>query len=281
MAFHDRPYYGGPQRGGGFGGGSMGGGGFRIPTPRRGSYTFWLLIINFAVFFLDAFFSRTQSGESFLKTWGNFNFEQGIAGFQVWRVISYQYLHAGFGHIFFNMMVIFFFGPYVEQFLGSKRFLGYYTLCGISGVALYMILFGLGQAVDDPSTVPFLIDGTINDTLIGASACTFGILVAMLRIAPHQQVLVFLVVPVKIWIIVTVALIYETYSVMVGSPNVGGSAAHLGGAILGWLLICRPHLLNFTERVSVDDVKDRINERVAEQKHKRTVARDAEIDRIL
>jgi hypothetical protein len=77
----------------------------------------------------------------------------GISGFEVWRFITFQFLHANLNHILFNMMTLFFFGGMVEQFLGSKRFLAFYLLCGISGGLMYLLLNGLaigGQAAFGP-----------------------------------------------------------------------------------------------------------------------------------
>ena len=280
MAFHDRPYYGGPQRGGFGGGGGGGFGGFRILMPQRGSYTLVLLLITLAVFILQLFLDPGQGGRDPLEKWGNFNFAQAIAGLQLWRIITYQFLHADFGHIFGNMLWLFFFGPMVEQFLGSKRFLAFYLLCGVGGALLYMVLMGLTAAFGDTG-LPFL---TVQRDLpmIGASACTFGILVAMLRIAPHQKVLLFFAIPVKLWIIAVFALVFEVYTVMFGvGDNVGGSAAHLGGAAVGWLLITQSHLLNFFERLTFASPKEAIAERVEQSRAKRTEAQEAEIDRIL
>lgn len=285
MAFHDRPYYGSD----GYGGGRPR---IRIPMPGRGSVTMWLIIANFAVFFFEAMVMRIQHGQppyapgtySWLSQWGDFSLSDGVLHGQVWRWVTYQYLHGGFGHIFFNMLVLFFFGPQVESYLGARRFFGYYTLCGFAGVLLSLVLTGLGQVIPGAERVPFLLIDDIDRPMIGASACVFGVLVAMLRIAPDQSILLAFILPVKIRFIVWVLILYEVYRVMVAdtnNDNVGGNAAHLGGAILGAILIRKVGWLNFTERVSLRSLREGAARRSAQRSAKRQRVVDTEIDRIL
>ncbi len=51
--------------------------------------------------------------------------------YRPWTLISYMFVHAGFGHIFFNMLALYFFGPQVELRLGSRSFLGLYLVSGM------------------------------------------------------------------------------------------------------------------------------------------------------
>ena len=51
--------------------------------------------------------------------------------FYPWQLITHQFLHAGFFHIIFNMLALLSIGPFVERFLGSKKFLPFYLLCGL------------------------------------------------------------------------------------------------------------------------------------------------------
>jgi membrane associated rhomboid family serine protease len=59
----------------------------------------------------------------------------GLRGFEFWRFISFQFLHANLSHLLFNMIGLYFFGSIVEQYLGSKRYLAFYLLCGVAGAA--------------------------------------------------------------------------------------------------------------------------------------------------
>ncbi|HSY60272.1 MAG TPA: rhomboid family intramembrane serine protease, partial [Cytophaga sp.] len=51
--------------------------------------------------------------------------------FQPFQFVTYMFMHAGFMHIFGNMLGLYFFGPLLEYFLGYKKFLTLYFVCGI------------------------------------------------------------------------------------------------------------------------------------------------------
>ena len=115
MAWDERPYYQDRPQQSGFGARLQG-----------ASVVTWLLGINAAVFLLDMVLTsgvRTQGISPFL--WGNFNVEQGIFGFQLWRVVTYQFLHGGLLHILFNMIGLYFFGPMMEKWWGQPPVPGF------------------------------------------------------------------------------------------------------------------------------------------------------------
>jgi membrane associated rhomboid family serine protease len=77
----------------------------------------------------------------------------------------------------------------------------------------------------------------------------FGILVAVMVIAPHTTVQLLL--PPVLVRIRTVAMIFigmAVVTILAKGPNAGGEAAHLGGAVAGWILIANPNWLNFLDR---------------------------------
>jgi len=82
----------------------------------------------------------------------------------------------------------------------------------------------------------------------------------------------------------TMALVFlgiSVLSVVVGSTNAGGEAAHLGGAALGFLLAAKPGLMAWADRVSPNTFKVKVVTQKKEKAAKREVASEAEIDRIL
>ena len=70
-----------------------------------------------------------------LRQWGYFSVTEGIHRFQIWRWLTYQFLHHDFWHLLFNMIGLYFFGPLMERWWGSRRFLGFYLMCGFSAAA--------------------------------------------------------------------------------------------------------------------------------------------------
>lgn len=167
---------------------------------------------------------------------------------QVWRFITFQFLHASLTHLVFNMLGLWFVGSLVEQYLGPRRYLAFYLLCGMAGAALYLLLNAIGYAitVTKPEIIPHTFGLLFNDTytpLVGASAGVFGVLIAAAFIAPDELVDVLMVIPMKMRTAVYLFLALATANLIFGGKNAGGDAAHVGGAIAGFYFIRHTHLL--------------------------------------
>jgi len=234
MGIYDRDYYRAPARP------STPFGGMRMWTV-----TTWLIVINVAVFVLNSMFyqvvwqgNRAIAQIPLIEAWGHFSVTTAIFQMQLWRFITFQFLHAGLAHLLFNMIGLYFFGPLIEAYLGSRRFLAFYLLCGIAGPFGYMVLWAWSNA----TTWQLIQDASV--PLVGASAGIYGILIAAAQIAPNATVLLYGVFPVKLRAMAWVLLGVAVYTVMTSGNNAGGEAAHLGGAVAGWLLIRNWHVLN-------------------------------------
>lgn len=135
-----------------------------------------------------------------------------------WTLISYMFLHAGLGHIFFNMLGLFFFGPRLEQRIGEATFIKLYAWAGLGG-ALFSILFAPQYPV------------------IGASAAVQGVLMGFAMFWPRVRILIYFVLPVEAWLLVL------GYVILSFSYGVGGSRdgiahfAHLGGLVTGFIYL--------------------------------------------
>ena len=149
-----------------------------------------------------------------------------------WQLITYQFLHQGLGHLFSNMLGLFFLGPEVERALGTNRFFSLYLLSGVLG--------GLGWS--------FLSPGPL--TCVGASGAIFGVLGAYAALYPNRElILIFLpFVPIKAWLFVLLLGIYEfVHTLAFGSGSNVANAAHLGGGIAGYIYATvtgRPDILH-------------------------------------
>ena len=235
MGIYDRDYYRTPPA--------------RPVTPfggmRMWTVTTWLIVINFAVFLIDSVF-RLQGWDAYgrridtgvLTLWGHFSVTTSMYQFQLWRFITFQFLHAGPFHLLFNMFGLFFFGPLIEGYLGPRRFLAFYLLCGVAGAFGYMVLWGASGMTVEQLQVSAVVP------LVGASAGVYGVLIAAAQIAPDATVLVYGIIPVRLRPMAWVLLAVAVYTILTAGNNAGGEAAHLGGAVLGWLLIRNPQVLN-------------------------------------
>ena len=180
----------------------------------------WLLIVNLGVFLVALLLDFREASVEF----GKFTIREGIAGVQVWRLITFQFLHGDFGHLLFNSIAIYFFGAFVEQQLRSRAFLVFYLLCGVAGALGYAALVSISDAYRDVGVV-------------GASGGIFGILVVAAMIAPDMRVqLLFPPVTLTMRLMAILMLGWGLLVVVTGGRNAGGEAGHLGGALAGFLL---------------------------------------------
>jgi membrane associated rhomboid family serine protease len=231
---------------------------YREPPPSRRwgnfsttSVTTWIIAINVLVFFADSMLRQRLIRQYAhripadylpflfgpLKAWGYFSVTKAITELQLWRFITFQFLHANIGHLFSNMLGLYFFGPIVETYFGARRYIAFYLLCGCAGAATYllMLLAGLLQGPNVP--------------LVGASAGIFGVLVAGAMVAPNITVmLLFPPIPIKFKYLALILVGYAMYVAFTNGDNAGGQAAHIGGAVLGFLLMRNPYLLNIFVR---------------------------------
>ena len=105
--------------------------------------------------------------------------------FFLWQVFSYMFLHGGFGHIFFNMLVLWMLGGEVERLFGTKLFYRFYFICGI-GAGIGICLLSLFVGVES-QLIP----------TVGASGCLFGIYAAWGMLFGDRMLLFFGIFPMK------------------------------------------------------------------------------------
>jgi len=215
-----------------------------------------LLIIN-VLFFIAKYVLSSLNLNYIL---GAFYFDSQF--FRVWQLVTYMFMHGDLMHLFFNMFGLFMFGSALESRWGPKRFLNFYLITGLGAVALQMgvqafevyqitgairnpihidlstqmINFGMqGLSYDDQLT----LGGIYSTPMVGASGAIFGILVAFGMLYPNTELyLMFIPVPVKAKYFIPLYIVFELY---MGVAKIPGDSvahyAHLGGALLGFLLV--------------------------------------------
>lgn len=176
-----------------------------------------------------------------LQAVGIFSTYTAFKNLEIWRFLTFQFLHANLSHILFNMLALFFFGPPVEQYLGSrKKFAAFYLTCGIMGAFTYLLL----NLIDASIGTNILGGGSIYAGLVGASAGCYGVLMACAKVRGKDTMYVMGVIPMTVRTGAFVMLGISAFALISGSDNPGGNAAHVGGAIAGWFFIRRMHLLD-------------------------------------
>lgn len=127
-----------------------------------------------------------------------------------WTALTYMFLHDGLGHLFSNLLALFFFGPAVESRLGSRRFITLYFLSGFSGALLSAIF------------VPFA-------PILGASAAVFGVSLAFAFYWPNTVILLWGILPVPARVLVIFTTAFSIFSGISGAVPTIAHFAHLGG----------------------------------------------------
>lgn len=144
----------------------------------------------------------------------------GSGNFDIWQLVSYMFLHAGFSHIFFNLFALWMFGQAIENYWGTRRFTIYYFLTGI-GAALLHMLIGAGGA-----------------PTLGASGAVYGILLAFGMMFPERPImLLFPPIPIKAKYFVAGFGVIELISGISRANSGVAHFAHLGGMLVGFILI--------------------------------------------
>ena len=169
-------------------------------------------------------------------------------GFQFWRFVGYGLLHINLTHLVFNMIGLWVFGAIVEQAFGRLRFFALFTLSVVVGALLYFLLNVLGLAVLGATGGEFIVPGLLFNNpylpLIGASAGVYGVILAAAWLRPDEDILLLFVFPVPLRYFALAIIGIAILTLIQNGNNAGGEAAHLGGAIAGWWIAQRPHLLD-------------------------------------
>ncbi|MDO3644558.1 rhomboid family intramembrane serine protease [Mucilaginibacter sp. L3T2-6] len=141
-----------------------------------------------------------------------------------WTPVTYMFMHAGWLHILFNMLWLYWFGQIFEEYLGKNRTVGLYLMGGLCGAFFFLLCY---------NTLPIFAHQ--DTSLVGASAGVMAIIIATATLLPDYSLSLFLIGPVKLkWIALFFVLI--DFLGIIG-PNSGGEIAHLGGALIGFVYI--------------------------------------------
>lgn len=262
MSWRDRPYSGDDAPGE-----------VRVSFRRPGSVVTWLIVVNVVVFVLQ------QIGSTGLIRSSFFGLSlHGIQSWRLWQPVSYMFLHADVWHILFNMLGLYVFGTEFERTFGWRRFVQFYAACGIIGGLAYLALGAMRP-------IPYSVT-----PVIGASGAIYGLLFAAMIFWPHMQVILFLFpVPIRVFGLIWLAILFLQGIGGGGIQNLGGEVCHLAGAIAGigvlyaWGIMPAVRLgagRGFTLLPGSHEIRTR-GEGAWARKQKQLAEEQAEVDRIL
>ncbi len=168
-----------------------------------------LLIANVVLFVLAPPGSPLYQWLMFVPAW--------VLG-RPWTILTYMFLHAGFMHILFNMLGLYFFGPRLESRIGSRDFIIMYLLAGITGALVSFFL-------------------TPGAAIVGASGAVFGVLLGFAMFWPHERIYIWGILPVPARVLVIIVTAMSIYSGFTGAGAGVAHFAHLGGFAGAWVYL--------------------------------------------
>lgn len=214
-----------------------------------------LIIINVIVFFGTIFLPDHYRSLGILHFYASDEF-------QPFQIITSMFMHADMMHLAFNMMSLFFLGPYVEKGLGPKRFLILYLLSGFGATLLHiginaweyyqvienippeilntLIQDGRNALIPQAYHTPDVMAASriINAGVLGASGCVYGVMIAFAAMYPNLKLMIFpLPIPIKSKFIGIGLVLLGLYQGFGGANDGIAHFAHVGGAIVGFILV--------------------------------------------
>ncbi|PRP66065.1 rhomboid family intramembrane serine protease [Nonlabens agnitus] len=205
-----------------------------------------IIILNIAIYIGTVFIAPALYDD--LSLWFFMN-----PKFQVWQVFTHMFMHdfSSFMHILFNMYALLLFGPLLERWMGSNRFIFFYLACGIgaylltTGIDYFQYLGYVSELSSQGASEAEISQAIFTRTslavpMVGASGCIFGLMAGFAYLYPNMPFqILFIPFQIKAKWLIGAYVLYETLStfgILRLQDNVG-HAAHLGGAIFGFIMV--------------------------------------------
>lgn len=226
-----------------------------------------LLLLNIMFFVVSVVLA--QNGTDISRMLGAHYFNSFL--FQPFQIVTHMFMHSitDFFHILFNMLLLVMFGGHLERIWGGKRYFIFYIACGLGAIVLYNSIgmyqiYELKNAlVADGYDIRILNSQLIAEnfdsiqihsmasqellqkyinlsfsTLVGASGAVFGLLAGFALLFPNTELmLLFPPIPIKAKYLIGGYLAFEIYSSIYRSGDQIAHLAHVGGAVVGIIII--------------------------------------------
>lgn len=192
--------------------------------------------------------------------------------FRSWQILTHMFMHGGFAHLLFNMFTLWSFGPVLERILGQRKYVIFYFICGLGAFLIYNAwnyyqvyhivaqleaqnvnvseIFRKASYTYSGDTGMYLPENADKDLvsklimylqtpMVGASGAIFGVITAFGMLFPNSQLmLLFPPIPIKAKYLIPILIVGSLY---LGFRQFDGDNvahfAHLGGALLGFILV--------------------------------------------
>ena len=196
------------------------GDGIYITMPNlRGTVTFWVIMVcvggyvGLALLNLLGVWSKQAS-----YSWLGLS-RIGLSHGMVWQIVTSPLLHFNVLHLVFNILVLAFLGVAVEQRLGRWGYVMFSLICALAGSAGFLLLS--------------------HDRTIGAgySGVIYGVMAACAVFWPERIIYMFFFFPMKMKWAMSLMALTALFMTIESSDDAIAHAAHLGGAVAGFVYI--------------------------------------------
>jgi len=186
-----------------------------------------IIYVNVAIFIFGFLFKTLNflmsTHSNLLFDWFALPADYNELIYKPWTIFTYAFLHAGIWHILSNMLVLYYVGNLFLDYFTQKQFLNYYILGALGGGIIFVLSYNLFPAFKNTNSI-----------LLGASAAVTAIFVGITTYIPHYEIKIRFLGFIKLWYLAAIWVGLDVIQIPV--ENSGGHLAHLGGAIIGFLL---------------------------------------------
>lgn len=200
---------------------------------RSGSPLNLFIAINLIVFVFVGLLSLTTALgftslrlSDYLIIWLSLPADLSTLAYQPWTLGTYMFTHQGFFHLLFNMLWLYWLGMIFLDFLNKRQFIFVYLTGGLLGGILYLLAYNV---------IPAFLPNSSNSVLLGASASVSAIVFASATLLPDYSIRMLFFGNVKLKYLALVFIVLDVLAI--AGLNAGGSIAHIGGALFGYLFI--------------------------------------------
>jgi len=179
-----------------------------------------LLVINISIFFIINISVSVFSTDIIVRNLAlPLNLNEFV--FKFWTLFTYMFSHKDFGHVFYNMLLLYFTARTFLNFMSEKKLMFVYMMSGLFGGIILLVL-----SILFPNTFT-------NSILFGASAAVLGVVAALALYVPNLPVSIFGILEMKYKYYAL--LIFAVSTIIDFNINTGGKISHFGGAFFGLL----------------------------------------------
>ncbi|MDX1477836.1 MAG: rhomboid family intramembrane serine protease [Saprospiraceae bacterium] len=158
--------------------------------------------------------------------------------FKPFQFVTHMFMHADLNHLLFNMLTLFFLGPFVEMGLGAKRFLTLYFVAGFGAMLLHLVVWHFELSALNPVQFQYLMEQGVDARVVGASGAIYGVLIAFAAMFPNVKLMLLIPpIPIKAKYLALGLIAFDLFSGISRMQTGVAHFAHLGGALFGFLMV--------------------------------------------